>query len=112
MFVLALRFLFFSQEQKQRCKNELFRVLVKPKLIFYDFLVTPYRSLLFLVSRDTFCDRQFARLILVVSKHTHRTNTTESVFVVRQKTTERRHISSVIYIIYHTLYIEIGIPKG
>jgi hypothetical protein len=76
------------------------------------FLVTPYRSLLFLVSRDTFCDRQFARLILVVSKHTHRTNTTESVFVVRQKTTERRHISSVIYIIYHTLYIEIGIPKG
>jgi len=30
----------------------------------------------------------------------------------RENNGKKTHISSVIYIIHHTLYVEIGIPKG
>ena len=82
------------------------------------FLATLWRNTLlsfftFLwVSTDTFCDRQ---LIRVVRKHTRRrTNARQRVHLLsdRENNGKKTHIFCYIYIIYHTLYVEIGIPKG
>ena len=77
--------------------------------------VTPYsRALLFLEYLQIHSVTDSYYELFVNTQTQKNTRETESAFVVRQRIQreEDTHLLLYIYIIHHTLYVEIGIPKG